>query len=138
METENEWMGRLADRSATAFLVRDMLGCACPQEVFDHYLVRGVSCREIPAVQVIMGQRLLIRIVNADHMVMPVKQAMELLEQGIEERNRRKLNRFRLLLIGSFSPDRIKDLEKLPERLGPRVHLHVLTGLKGTPADCTV
>ena len=84
-----------------------------------------------------MGQRLLIRIVDAEKMDMPEKQAMELLEQGAEERNRRGLNRFRLLIIGGFSPDLTEELERLPERLGPRVHLHVLSGLEGMAAEGT-
>jgi hypothetical protein len=137
MKRENEWIGRLADRSLTTFLVRDVLGCSCPQEVFDHYQVRSVSSEDIPAVQVVMGRRLLIRIVDAEKMDMPEKKAMELLAQGAEERNRRGLNRFRLLIIGGFSPDRIEELERLPERLGPRVHLHVLSGLEGMAAEGT-
>jgi len=34
---ERQWQGKLEQRSNAVFLVRNILGCTCPEEIFDHY-----------------------------------------------------------------------------------------------------
>ena len=123
---EKQWLSTLAVKSNTTLLVRDTLGCTCPQEVFDNYRVRSHVSGSIPMVQLIMGDRLLVRIVDAAKLNDPEKTAMELLKEGLAERDRLNLNRFRLVIVGTFPPSKAHVLTGLPETMDPKVHLHIL------------
>jgi hypothetical protein len=122
---EREWQDRLEGRSNAVLLVREILGCTCPEEIFDHYQVQHHISEMIPMVQLIMGNRLLIWIVDGVKIVEPGETLLRLLEQGLAERESRGLNRFRLVVVAeSLSWE--KEWAHLVEGLGPRVHLHVL------------
>ena len=77
-------------------------------------------------VQLIMGQRLLVRIVDAALLNDPEKAAIKLLIEGRAERDRLELNRFRLVMVGTFSDSQAQALAGLPETMDPKVHLHIL------------
>ena len=98
---ERQWQGKLEQRSNAVFLVRNILGCTCPEEIFDHYEVQHNVAEAIPMVQLIMGNRLLIWIVDAARVVEPGQILLRLLEQGLAERENRGLNRFRLVVAGA-------------------------------------
>ena len=123
---ENEWSRKLTVKSNATLLVRDTLGCTCPREIFDHYEVGSHFSVNIPMVQLIMGERLLVRIVDADRLNEPEKTAMELLIEGRAERDMLRLNRFRLVIVGTLPPSQIQVLKGLPEAMDPKVHLHIL------------
>ena len=126
---EREWRDKLEERSNAVFLVRDVLGCTCPEEIFDHYQVQHNVFEAIPMVQLIMGNRLLVWIVDGVKIVEPEQTLLRLLEQGLAERQSCGLNRFRLVVVdGSLSWE--KEWAHLAEGLGPRVHLHVLPDIK--------
>ena len=126
---ERRWQDRLEQRSNAVFLVRKILGCTCPEEIFDHYQVQQNVSETIPMVQLIMGNRLLIWIVDAAWVVEPGQMLLRLLEQGLAERENRDLNRFRLVVAGE-SPSWEKEWAYLANGLGPKVHLHVLPDLR--------
>ncbi|MBW1706543.1 MAG: hypothetical protein JRJ86_15475 [Deltaproteobacteria bacterium] len=123
---EKQWLSTLTVKSNATLLVRDTLGCTCPREIFDHYQVRSHIAGNIPMVQLIMGERLLVRIVDAARFNDPEKTAIELLKEGLAERDRRNLNRFRLVIVGTFPPSQAQALTGLPETMDPKVHLHIL------------
>ena len=126
---ERQWQDKLEKRSNAVFLVRDILGCTCPEEIFDHYQVQHNVSEAIPMVQLIMGNRLLIWIVDAAWVVEPGQMLFRLLEQGLAERESRGLNRFRLVVAGEpLSWE--KEWAHLAEGLDPKVHLHVLPDIK--------
>jgi len=125
-DKENEWLNGLTEKFNATLLVRDTLGCTCPREIFDHYQVGSHISGDIPMVQLIMGERLLVRIVDAARLNDPEKTATELLKEGRAERDRRNLNRFRLVMVGAFPPSQAQVLTGLPETMDPKVHLHIL------------
>jgi len=126
---EREWQDKLEERRNAVFLVRDVLECTCPEEIFDHYQVRHSVSEAIPVVQLIMGNRLLVWIVDGVKIVEPGQTLLRLLEQGLSVRESCGLNRFRLVVVdGSLSWE--KEWVHLAEGLGTKVHLHVLPELK--------
>ena len=122
---EIKWKDRLEERSNAVFMVRNILGCTCPEDIFDHYRVSHNISEAIPMVRLIMGNRLLIWIVDAAWVVEPGQILPRLLEQGLAERESRCLNRFRFVVVGA-SLSWEKEWAYLAEGLGPKVHLHVL------------
>ncbi len=122
---EKEWQRLLAERPAVLFLVRGLLGCTCPAEVFDHYQVRRHVLQSVPIVQLIMGDRLLVWIIDGAKVAEPGQTLPQLLEAGLAERERHGLNRFRLVTVGDFLSWE-KRWAHLAEGLDPKVHLHVL------------
>ncbi|GEM_PF-1681929 len=126
---ERKWQDKLEERRNAVFLVRDILGCTCPEEIFDHYQVRHNVSEAIPMVQLIMGERLLIWIVDGVKIVEPGQTLLRLLEQGLSKRESYGLNRFRLVVVGEFLSWE-KEWAHLAEGLGPKVHLHVLPDIK--------
>jgi len=80
-------------------------------------------------VQLIMGERLLIWIVDGVKIVEPGQTLLRLLEQGLSKRESYGLNRFRLVVVGEFLSWE-KEWAHLAEGLGPKVHLHVLPDIK--------
>lgn len=130
---EKKWEEDLAERSRAVFLVRGLLGCTCPEEIFDHYQVRQQVIGSLPAVELIMGERLLVWIIDGNRIVDPGETLGELLKAGFEKRDRRGLNRFRLVVVGDFLSWE-KQWGHLADTLDPKVHLHVLSKMmRGDP-----
>ncbi len=129
MEKERTWIRRLSHKPHVLELVRRRLGCQCPEEVFDHYQVQYINCGDIPVVQLIMGRKLLIRMVDAPRLTGAVEPLSELLDQGRRERDRRRLNRFRLVVTGPLPALTPTETDALQPFLGERVHLHIMAGL---------
>ena len=99
--------------------VRGRLGCNCPAEVFAHVEIdqRAEGCR------IAIGDRLLLDLVAAADGTADAEQIGAMLETGRRERDRRGMNRFRLVL-GCAEPD-------MPSAVAgavgdDRVHLHRL------------
>jgi hypothetical protein len=124
---EKEWMGSLSKKKLAVHFVRETLGCACPSEVFDHYQVQLLESGHKPFVQMIMGDRLLVRIANVSSLHSLEEEIWDMLSEGLEERERRGLNRFRLVMVET-PQSRVKgNFTELAEKAGPRVHLHVIS-----------
>jgi len=125
---EDGWLKDLAQRQKAILLVRDRLGCTCPAEIFDHYQVRRIVMGDTPLVQMIMGNRLLLWIVDSARILNPDNAVPVLLKEGMATRDDLGLNRFRLVLVGDY-PSYEREWGPLAKELGPRVHLHVLASV---------
>ena len=126
---ENEWMEKLSDKGELIRLIQDMLGCGCPLEVFEHIQMELIRVNDICMLQLILGNKLLVWIMDRLKMDRAKDSASKILEQGRNERDSRQLNRFRLVLVGEVSEPEAEELQKLPETKPDKVHLHILPQL---------
>jgi hypothetical protein len=109
--------------------VRETLGCSCPDDVFNQIDyqkgVEGVAGRKVR-----VADRLLIYIVTLERNSSPEESIHAALRQGIEERDRQALNRFRLVLVTS-SPEQLRSrAESAFDCSGyrdERSHLHLVS-----------
>jgi hypothetical protein len=124
---EQAWMSGFADKSTVRRLVQNGLGCGCPEDVFDHYVVSRRETRHGSFVQMVLGNRLLVWIFDVERVDTSSASIGEILLQGRMERDRRELNRFRLVLSGPVQDRHLEPLEKLPQLAYPKVHLHNIT-----------
>jgi hypothetical protein len=132
LNVEKKWQQGLAERSSAVALVRGLLGCTCPDEIFDHYQVRKQIFRSLSLIEVIMGDRLLVWIIDGGKVPDAGEALGQLLKAGLAERERRGLNRFRLVVVGDF-PSWEERWAHLAEEMDPKVHLHVLPEIMGRP-----
>lgn len=128
-EVEKAWMEKLSDKAEVIGLIQGILGCGCPMEVFEDIRREMIRTEDIALLQLILGNRLLVWIVDAMEMGRPDDSASKLLEQGRLERDRRNLNRFRLVVVGKFSEPVVKELQTLSETDHDKVHLHIISQL---------
>ena len=127
-----DWMSYLSEKSRVIDLIQHTLGCGCPEEVFDHYLVCRLEAPPIALVKMIIGERLLVYLVPHEETRQGGLQISELLRQGQSERDSRGLNRFRLVVVGTLGQIRPR-LEQEVRRLhDPKVHLHLIRSISGS------
>ena len=126
---ENEWMEKLSNKGELIRLIQDMLGCGCPMEVFEHIQMELIRVNDICMLQLILGNKLLVWIMDRLKMDRAKDSASKILEQGRNERDSRQLNRFRLVLVGEVPEPEAEELQKLPETKPDKVHLHILPQL---------
>jgi hypothetical protein len=126
---EKKWMEKLSNKGDLIRLIQDMLGCGCPVEVFEHIQMELIRTNDISMLQLILGNKLLVWMVDRVKMDTPKDKASKLLEQGRIERDSRQLNRFRLVLVGEVPEPEAEELQKLPETKSDKVHLHILPQL---------
>lgn len=109
--------------------VRETLGCTCPEAVLDR-IDYSNEIEGLPGRKVTVGDRLLIYIISMDGVADIQGAIRPALERGVEERNGRGLNRFRLVLVCS-SPDELRSLsEQAFDNSGyvdEKTHLHVVS-----------
>jgi hypothetical protein len=112
-------------------LVRDTLGCECPEEVFDSIIVgKPTIFRQwsLPAsVQVLVGWRLLITLVRVTELEDPIDDSIEILRNGRTLRDAKGLNRFRLVLVGNIGETLMQRLHNAARAIDDRVHIHNVT-----------
>jgi hypothetical protein len=116
-------------RGAVRHLVRDLLGCECPEEVFEDVLVAFPAHLERPlpgSVKLVVGGRLVIVLVPADTLVDLERDARVLLERGRAMRDQCGLNRFRLVLVGRVPASARVRLQRAAARLDDRTHVHAI------------
>jgi hypothetical protein len=112
--------------------VRGTLGCACPDEVFEHISISPLNpCPGLPVDGSLeVGGRLLIYIsFNSDIQVLR-ENLEQIIRQGKEIRDRRGFNRFRYVVVA----DKVEALnavlvplfDALPF-IDEKVHLHIIT-----------
>jgi hypothetical protein len=128
-EVEKEWMRRLSDRGELIQLIQDTLGCGCPQQVFEHARLQMVWAAHTPMVQLILGNKLLVWIADLTRIDRAKNGVSALLKEGRIERDRRNLNRFRLVLVGELARSEANGLLALHEARHEKVHLHLLPRL---------
>jgi len=121
-------------RSSIEHFVRGTLGCGCPDEVFQHVAISvlpAIAGRP-PIVQLLVGSRLLIHVVQP-----PVGQAVngwveQLASNGRAARDRHGYNRFRLVIASPALPESAGEIRERFARAiigDDKAHLHfVRTG----------
>jgi hypothetical protein len=108
--------------------VREILGCSCPEEVFNK-----IDCQKessgIPERKVTVGDRLLVYIITMDGKSDIQGVISPALARGVEERDNKGFNRFRLVLV-ALHPDALRSsAERAFEGSGytdEKTHLHVV------------
>ena len=108
--------------------VQETLGCSCPEEVFNKIDYQkesdGISGRKIN-----VSDRLLIYIITMDRKS-NIQGVIDLaLEQGVEEREKNGLNRFRLVLVTSNPDELRRSAEHAFDSSGytdEKTHLHIV------------
>lgn len=100
---------KLRDEKITAF-VRDVLGCGCPDEVFNKIEVSNIELEpdSATATRIVIGDTLLIYILPDTPVETVIQNIRSLIVSGKQDRDTHGYNRFRLVLR---SRDR-KDLEE--------------------------
>jgi hypothetical protein len=120
----------ITDEAIKAF-TREVLGCDCPEEVFDKIVCEDdvqINSELTVSYRINIGDKLLIYILVLHQRYKFGSALLKLIEAGREERNDRGFNRFRLVLV-SENPDVIKDdAYKLFEQIekDEKVHLHII------------
>ncbi len=89
-----------ADRQAIEHFVRGTLGCGCPDEVFNSITIErpGGPDPLAQCVRLLVGNRLLIYVIEARDVEQVQAAVSVLAPRGLEERDRIGLNRFRLVV----------------------------------------
>jgi hypothetical protein len=117
-------------RDAVRRLVRDTLGCDCPEEVFDDVQVafpaRLARQAVRGSVKIVVGGRLLVVLVPADSLAEVERDALSLLARGRAARDACGLNRFRLVLVGTVPVKVLRRLRTEARRLDDRTHAHAI------------
>ena len=113
--------------------VREVLGCTCPDKVFDRIEDRHVAPSVSPHTRcLIIGDRLLIHIWEIREKGQFKENFLAMLEAGKRERDELGLNRFRAVLAVADTGFNIADEAALyfSEFAGrdERIHLHVVPG----------
>jgi hypothetical protein len=113
--------------------VRDVLGCACPDEVLRSIAVergRLIPGLDAEVTRLDVGGRLLVYVVAAAASQPLPTVIAAAVDAGVSERDRRGFNRFRLVLAAD-SPAALerpaRDALAACERRDERVHLHVVS-----------
>jgi hypothetical protein len=109
--------------------VQETLGCSCPEEVFNQIdYQKENDC--ISGRKVTVGDRLLIYIITMDGKSNVQGVINSALEQGVEERDKKGFNRFRLVLVTSYPDELRSSAEHAFDSSGDtdeKTHLHVVS-----------
>jgi hypothetical protein len=119
------------DRAAVIRFVRDTLGCGCPDDVFDFMDIGPLPsvAGGRPALQLVVGGRLLIRLVEPPLPATTAGWLEDLANAGRATRDARDYNRFRLVLVAPHGEALPAGLdERFTATVGgdQRAHLHVI------------
>jgi hypothetical protein len=118
------------NRDAVRQLIREDLGCACPDSIFDDIVVGcptifgGSNIRS--SVQILVGRRLLVSLVPVNALKDVAKDTRYLLFDGKDIRDRHGLNRHRLVLVGSVTRKLLGELKKEAAGIDDRMHVHLI------------
>ncbi|MHC4727562.1 MAG: hypothetical protein ACYS17_10080 [Planctomycetota bacterium] len=121
----------MIDNKVIKEFVRKTLGCNCPEVVFQHIDCRkAVSIDEniCSAYEINIGNRLLIFAAGIDEVDSLRSILPKLVQAGINERNDRNFNRFRLVLLTTSVNDMEEQASGIFDSLvtDEKVHLHVI------------
>ncbi|WP_419661800.1 hypothetical protein [Desulfosarcina variabilis] len=109
--------------------IRDTLGCGCPEEVFNkiEYEKRQDKPWEI---RINIGDRLLVYVISADSENDIASKIAIAMESGVTERNEKKFNRFRLVLVTANNQEISNSAEKNfceSKLYDEKTHFHLVT-----------
>ncbi len=115
--------------AAVKQFVRDVIGCNCPEEVFNHIEVRRCESKvkNSPDYEINIGGRLLI-VVTSDQAV-SAQELPRLMQEGKSTRDARGFNRFRLVVLSDNPSEVEKTLSPQFNQLSAKdekMHLHVI------------
>lgn len=119
-------------RESIQHFVRGVLGCTCPDEVFqtihiDHNPQALVDTQH--AYTIAIGGRLLVLVIAETNWPATVTELGEILARGRQLRDRERFNRFRLV-VAAPEPQLARALVsniEVPDIVDERVHLHVVS-----------
>jgi hypothetical protein len=122
----------LLDMDAVRRLVREGLGCQCPETIFDDVVIGRPSVFAEPgalsSAQVLVGRRLLVSFVELARLADgPTEGAKRLLLEGRHVRDEHGLNRFRLVLVGECERSSVELLSTWASTVDDRLHVHALS-----------
>ena len=108
--------------------VKKTLGCACPDEVFKD--IEYLSGPHSDVSGIILGNRLLLFLWKTDDPVDITHHTVKLLQAGKHERDRRGLNRFRLVIatnhVKKIRPKADQLFNTIHSQMDEKIHLHVV------------
>ena len=108
--------------------VQETLGCSCPEEVFNQIDYQKESA-DISGRRINVGDRLLIYVITLDGKSNIQGVINSALEQGVEERDKKRFNRFRLVLVASRPDELRSSIEHAFDSSGcadEKTHLHIV------------
>jgi len=121
----------MTDNKVIREFVRKTLGCNCPEEVFQY-----IDCRTVvnidenilPAYEINIGNRLLIFAAGIDEVDSLRSVLSKLVQAGINKRDEKKFNRFRLVLLTARENDVAEEALEIFNSLvtDEKAHLHVI------------
>lgn len=114
--------------AAIKHFIQETLGCSCPEEVFKKIDYQE-ACEDISGSKVNVGDRLLVYIITLDDKPDLQEVIQSALKRGIEERDNKGLNRFRLVLVTSHPDELHRPAEQAFNDSGyanEKTHLHVV------------
>ena len=110
--------------------VREVLGCTCPDEVFDDVRIGLPVLFDTHDVEggleMLVGRRLLIAVVPLAGIDDAIGDTQAILARGRSVRDDRGFSRYRLALVGVPDSATLEMLEALSTTLDARTHLHVV------------
>lgn len=121
----------MTDNKAIKEFVRNTLGCNCPEEAFqyiDYRTVVNIDENIVPAYEINIGNRLLIFAAAIDEVDSLRTVLSKLVLAGINKRDEKKFNRFRLVLLSAAEIDIAEQASEIFNSLATddKVHLHVI------------
>jgi len=119
------------DTQSIERFVRGTLGCKCPEAVFKAITISREQdpATETPYTRLLVGDRLLIYVLDARHTKKPSAAVSTLAARGRAERDTGQLNRFRLVLATAHPTQILADAQTtFADAPGhdDRTHLHVI------------
>jgi len=120
-----------ADRQAIEHFVRTTLGCKCPVEVFQSIEIERAHTpgAALPHTRLVIGDRLLIYVVEAQPAKATAAAVSALATQGRAERDAKRYSRYRLVIASDHPTQFLTDAgTSFANAAGAdnRAHLHVL------------
>lgn len=120
----------IQDKEAVRGFVQQVLGCSCPEEVFDRIEYHRVRIGGETAAAMTVGGRLLLYLLPVEDASLLDSLLPRLVETGRLERDRRGLNRFRAVLV-TAEKERIlaavASMTAATVGLDEKIHLHVVS-----------
>jgi hypothetical protein len=106
---------------------QDDLGCACPENVFEQIrFLRGEASPGNTSLGIVIGERLLILFIDSGEIMQFESEMPRIILSGVTYRDSIGLNRFRLVLTGSFTKEQKSSIEREMAKYGDKVHAHYL------------
>ena len=117
--------------------VREILGCTCPDDVFEDVRIGLPALFDTHGVEggleILVGRRLLIAIVPLAGIDNVEDDIQAILARGRSVRDARGFSRYRLALVGATDSATRERLEALSGMFDERVHLHLVDELRHHP-----